>query len=204
MAVQAEASTTVGLERKCGCLGLPSRDCGPYNGNRARPEASPTIQTVPVGSDHSGRRCSERKPHARTVSHPGAPHGWCVGRSVRAQETAGLRRERRAAQRGPTAPQRDPRPPNARAPSTFTRHRRWGLVSRTRHPLGPTSPTTQAKSSKLFFGVTCGRDHWPSGSRRKPRGCRATSETSGVARLRHTEPSEGSRDRVAAGQRHVS
>ncbi len=43
-----------------------------------------------------------------------------------------------------------------------------------------------------------------SGSRRKPRGCRATSETSGVARLRHTEPSEGSRDRVAAHQRYVS
>ncbi len=43
-----------------------------------------------------------------------------------------------------------------------------------------------------------------SGSRRKPRGCRATSETSGVARLRHTGPSEGSRDRVAADQRHVS
>ena len=52
------------------------------------------------------------------------------------------------------------------------------------------------------WAVSGGHRHLPVLA--EPRGCRATSETSGVARLRHTEPSEGSRDRVAAGQRHVS
>ncbi len=29
-------------------------------------------------------------PTLASISHPGAPYGWCVGRSVRAQESAGL------------------------------------------------------------------------------------------------------------------